>query len=161
VRAAASPDLVQASPVATSSQVQAPDQVLRAAPPISSHDTSHRAIGVLCVLGVAAAMLYAMSFASPTCNTSGEWDVAGNWSNGVPTASLSAIVSTTGGIPVLPALTSAAAAQVYGGGKVGLCGGNVNKLKLAAQPANQTITFCCVDVMEHNSANSDTPRGHG
>lgn len=111
---------------------------------------------------VGAGMLTLAAFATTQFGTtSGYWDVAANWSNGVPTSILSAIVSSTSGLCILPASTSAVTANLTGGGTLGICGGNLNKLKIVGPSANTIARFASVDYVEHGATGSDTPRGHG
>ncbi len=86
----------------------------------------------------------------------GEWDVAANWSNGLPSATNGAVVSSTGGIPVLPAFGSAVCSALTGGGTIGLCGG-AGTLTIGSQ----VIRLVTVEALENKNSGTLSRGGHG
>lgn len=136
-----------------------PAPVPSAPPTLTAPHAKHSLVGVLLLggLGLTAALWASSTFGA----ASGEWDQASLWSNGVPTSTVSAIVSSVSGIPILPYKTSAITKNISGGGTIGLCGGNLNRLVVVTPSASYPMLFCSVDNVEANSATSNTPRGHG
>ncbi|HVT82518.1 MAG TPA: hypothetical protein VHM90_17890 [Phycisphaerae bacterium] len=154
---------------ASKKPVSGPDAARLAAPepavaesPVPTAPAGKGYAGCVLLLGAIGALLGMCWGASTQFGTSdGDWNTAANWSNGVPTASLSAIVSTTSGVAVLPdgSIASATCKNLTGGGSIGLCGGRA-VLNIVAPSANTALRMVAVDAIEAKTATNLVPRGH-
>ncbi len=123
------------------------------------HSLSWAQIGMI---GIAAAAAVGLTMAATTQfgTTNGLWETAANWSNGLPSATKGAIVSSTGGVPVLGYGASAVCSSLAGGGTIGIQAGAVstggNKLTIGST----VLRLVSVEAIEHSST-ADKPMGHG